>query len=317
MWLLIFVGTFVCASVSGNAGIGAVFRKCCPKSQSLVKVSDFNVKSEIYECLTREEVEIQYNVSNSPLIISDTVSVDYGMPKLCDELEIFQLSPEELNTYSSTENENCYERLVAEVVNGSTHHYIPRVVALTCFRNETENSTQTNLTLEQMRKCCPKGQTYDTIYHICRVADENSTEEWVIGHFNLSSDFIYEVAYGLHCKYVEFGVELSEELFYLSLQGSSLTALKKNGEGGGVASQGQWCIDREYGKPGLVARVCTQDCSSYGAFCLRKCCPVGQHYKTRRCGSPISKCVPNDEEIPFDTSVYIDHLKGRVDTGMF
>lgn len=304
MWLLIFVGAYVSASASGET---PVFRKCCPRDHSLIRVSEVEGK-EYFECMERGSAKISYNISHAPLIVGDGVTVELGMPESCDDLRLVQLTSTELNSRLSETIDRCYDRLVMEYVNGSTKPSIPKIVALTCIQNE-EKLPDVNLSIDHIRKCCPKGQSYDSVYHVCKKSDLESSEEWLVGKLNVSIDFIYAVENGLHCKADEYGVELSEDLYSLEVKRSSLKVVKRSGQGGGLALQGEWCIDREYGRQGLVARVCTRDCRAYGAYCVRKCCPLGQHFRVRHCGSVASKCVTNDEEIPFDIDVYMEAVK--------
>lgn len=305
MWLLIIVGAYVCASASGET---QVFRKCCARDSNLISVSDLENERH-FECLDRESVEIKYNISNAPLIVGGGIRVEVGLPDSCEELRVVHLTTPELNGKLFDKIDSCYDRLVLEVLNGSAKPNIPKVVALTCVQNATENIPDTNISIEHIRKCCQNGKSYDSINHLCKKSDLESSEDWVVERLNVSGDFIYAVENGLHCKADEYGVELSEGLYSLEIDGSSLSVLKRSGKGGGLSPQGEWCVDREYGGRGLVARVCTRDCSAYGAYCVRKCCPIGEHFRTRRCGSPVSKCVPSGDELPFDIDDYMNPLK--------
>lgn len=308
MWLLIFVGAYVFASANGET----VFRKCCSRDNSLVAIK--NDGDENFECLDRETIENNYNVSQAPLFISDSVTVVDGIPNYCDDLRLKYLSAYELDNGLLNSADYCYDRLILEITNGSKSAHIPKIVALTCIQNDTEMLPDNSLSIDHIRKCCKTGQSYDAVNHLCR-NDLESTEEWLVEYLNVSSDVIYAVQKGLHCKADEYGVELSEELYSIEVEGSSLRVAKRNGEGGGLAQRGEWCVDRDTDAR-LVARVCTRNCSNYGAYCLRKCCPIGQHYKTRRCGSFMSMCVSSaDEEIPFDIDVYLDPLKEQNGAG--
>ncbi|KOB72950.1 G-protein coupled receptor Mth2 [Operophtera brumata] len=304
MWLLFYVCAYVCASASGETPL---FRKCCSRDHSLIRVSEIE-SEEHFECLDRESAEIRHNISHAPLIVGDGVTVESGIPESCDDLRVVHLTSTELNSRLSGTTDQCYDRLVLEIVNGSTKPSIPKIVALTCIQNE-EKLPDVNLSIDHIRKCCPKGQSYDSAYHLCKKSDLESSEEWLVGKLNVGIDFIYAVENGLHCKADEYGVELSDSLYSLEVNRSGLRVVKRSGEGGGLALQGEWCVDREYGQPGLVARVCTRDCGAYGAFCVRKCCPFGQHFRVRRCDSFISKCVSNDDEIPFDIDDYMQPVK--------
>lgn len=310
MWLSIYVFVFVCAGVCVNvsADIGQVsnvFRKCCPKNHSLIK--KLNDTEERFECLDRNSLEGNYNTSTSPLVIGEYVPVEYGIPDQCDKL-LISTKVNEVE-FSETTNQKCYDKMVLEIRNETLKPTIPKIVAITCIINETENSTQQKIVIEHLRKCCSIGQTYDTTYHMCRSSDPSNSEEMLVKLLNLNNNNIYAIENGLDCKANEYGVELSEELYSLVVEGSSLKVTTKSTGVTSMISQGEWCIDRKHAADNFVARVCTSDCSSFGAYCVSKCCPVGKHYRTLHCGSPISKCVPNEDEVPFDITMYLEPLK--------
>lgn len=308
MWLLFIVSAYLYASVSGDVGDSTpVFKKCCLKSQGLVRVVDAedNVR---YECLDRESVESDYNVFKAPLIVGDAVPVQYGVPNQSCVLSLAYQTSEELDVRLTTTSDNCYDRLFLETINGSVNSHISKIISLSCVYNETGLVTDTKLTVNHIRKCCAKGQSYDTVDHLCKKSEESATGESLLKTLNMNSDSIYEIETGLNCKYEQYAIELSEQFYDLKVVGSDLKVAKKDGSGGGEALQGEWCVEQQYGRSGLVARACSVDCARFGAYCVRKCCPVGEHYRTRRCGSPVSSCVVDNNDIPFDISVYIDPL---------
>lgn len=314
MWSLVYVCAIVLATVSEAVGDGDVisdsewnvFRKCCPKHQSLVKV--VAIDDEHFDCMSRKNLETAYNISYSPLVISDNIPLDVGMPMLCDDLKEIKFDLETELLSSAT---TCYDRLTAVVINGTLTQYIPQTVALTCTSNDTDEAVNTTLKINNIRKCCPKGQFLDTEYHACRTTEHGSGEKWFIKNINLTNDYIYEVDTGLQCKTDEYAVELKENLFSFSIKGSILNAWSKSDKNkGGEFVRGEWCIDDEYGTGQMISKVCTRNCGSLSAFCIRKCCPEGYHYKVRRCSSLISTCVPNvDEHDFFNSTNYLEPLK--------
>ncbi|KAM3959026.1 uncharacterized protein ACR2FA_006865 [Aphomia sociella] len=302
-------------SLSANCAELPIFNKCCPEDQNLIKVSvDLNTTLDVrYTCLS-SEIKNNYNISSDiiPLLLVHKENVAFYMPEECELQSIHAIGGKvELTT---EENDICYDRLVMEIVNDTSKQIIPKTVALTCIRNETSNETIPTFTIDHIRKCCPTGQRYDMVYHACRNFEENSESDWFIQQLlNNNKSEVYEVDFGLHCKSNEYAIELSEDKFMLEVLRSELIVRNIiSGKNKGRAPRGEWCIDRGYSNEGLVARVCTDNCSKYDAYCVRKCCPVGEHYKPRRCGSFISSCVPNnatDNAELFNISSYMDPLK--------
>lgn len=296
-----------CAIANVGASVGEeYFKKCCLKNQSLVKETIFDlVSSERYECVDSESAKNNYNLSSvRHLIIAEDVSIDYGIPQNCDLKQTVQLAEDEIK---STILSDCYDRLLFENING-TLKIIPKTVALSCIFNETDNNLATQFKIDHFRKCCPEGQGYDTEHHRCRNIVGDNSEEWLFDRLNIKSNYIYELEDGLACKNDQFSIELTEDLFSLEVDGSTLNVLGNNG--GGRLRHGEWCVDRDFSGPRVVARVCTANCSQFGSYCFRKCCPIGQHYKPFRCGSLKSVCVPStDEGILLDLSSYLEPLK--------
>ncbi|CAH0404745.1 unnamed protein product [Chilo suppressalis] len=260
------------------------------------------------------EYEISdYKVSNpnSHLIVNPSVFIDDGVPNGC-ELQVVQLRETNLNL--STSRDVCYDRLVAEINNGTVQKIIPKTVILMC--NNTELMPETNLNIQNIRKCCPRGQVYDTEYHFCRDDDKVSNEEWILNNLKMKSADITEFENGLSCKLEEYAVELKEQFFSFTLNGGSLTVHKKSQESEKLIRKGNWCVDQEFTTKQLVARVCTLDCGAFDAFCMRKCCPVGEYYKPFVCGRPASVCVPNtDDSILFNISSYMEPLRKEFGIG--
>ncbi|XP_022821174.1 G-protein coupled receptor Mth-like isoform X2 [Spodoptera litura] len=311
MHLLIVMSVIVYASADIVQG-DKVFRKCCPNNQSLMKVFDdesFNFSST-YKCLDRESARNDYNITIIPLFVGKNVSVEYGIPEICDDFPIQEISVIDLN--SAVVFNGCYDRLVAELHNDTVKTIIPLIVGLkSCVENEDNKTSANALTIHNYRKCCPRGQSYDSNFHICRDTEVNNSEEWLLKRLKMKDNFIYEVDTGLHCETDEYSIELRQRFFSLQVDGSTLKIFSKKGDGSGDAVPGQWCVDREFSSSELVARVCSSDCSKYGAFCVRKCCPIGYHYKPRRCGSFASKCVPNVDDVLFNISDYMEPLQHK------
>ena len=316
MWLLIVASAIVCASAD-IVQEAKVFHKCCPRTESLVKVSDGEDLEAFYQCIDRKSAQDSYNISITPLFVGDYVPVQHGIPEECDELQMVQMTSLELDNRLQA-LDSCYDRLVLELVNGTLKPIIPEVVGLSCIKNETLKTPTDKLIVHHYRKCCPTGQSYDSVFHLCRDTDVNNSEDWLLKRLKMNDHDIYEVDIGLNCKSDEYGVELKEQLFSLEVLGSSLRALSKKGDDGGEASPGEWCVDREYYSDELVARLCSRDSSQYGAFGVRKCCPIGHHYKPRRCGSFVSKCMPNHDDVFFNISDYLEPLQRKDEdlTGM-
>ncbi|CAK1603263.1 unnamed protein product [Parnassius mnemosyne] len=314
MWILyVCTSMLAIASVTASDSLSAsevkVFRKCCARHESLIKVVslDFDY-NEHFDCVDRQFIEKTYNISYSPLVVSDSVSVNHGMPMLCDSL---MMGTVDVGTKLLTSDSKCYDRLIAEVINDTLSQHIPKTVELTCLNNETENISKSYLEISHIRKCCRKGESFDTEYHGCRNIANGNHEKWLIDNLNLTGSYVYEVDIGLQCKADEYAVELKQKDFVFSIEGSVLNAWSKSDKSkGGSLMQGDWCIDQEYGGVETVAKVCTKNCLAFNAFCVRKCCPEGYHYKVRRCGSLVSTCTPNvDDQDFFNTSKYLDTLE--------
>lgn len=312
MWRIIIL--CICISASANDDF-ETFRKCCPEGQNLIKVTNpdnANVE-DTYECLD-SAFETTFNITNPKptLFVAEGVTVEYGLPEGCD-VEMIQYHGSDIQL--SPNSNHCYDRLVVEVINGTVKQVIPKTIALVCNGSDFNNESDVKIT--NIRKCCPPGQTFDTEFHMCRSGDEGyDDKKWLIKKLKAFSGKVYEFDNGLHCKSVEYGVELKEEQFSIALVGSTLNILNRSGKGGGLSPQGNWCVDREHTSRRLVARVCTQDCTTYDALCIRKCCPIGQHYLPFSCGTLASRCVPNtDDNVLFDISSYIHRVKKRYGVG--
>ncbi|XP_030021394.1 probable G-protein coupled receptor Mth-like 3 isoform X2 [Manduca sexta] len=308
MWIQIFICVIVCVSVGTvNSDEFPVFNKCCSKNMSLIKVYEFNGTDERFECLDREDTENLYNISHAPLVIGEYVRVDYGIPTECEQ---FQMSTHMIATeLEMIPGNRCYDKLVLEAVNDTLKKSVPKIVAITCNLNNTENVVKSKLTVDHVKKCCPAGFSYDVVNHLCRKSDIKYTEDTLIKELKLSEYNIKEVDSGLHCKIHESAVELTEEQYSFKVVADSLIVVNKNTDRKTKIPQGEWCMDHNYQNQRLIARVCTDQCSDFDAYCVKKCCPVGQHYKTLRCGSPISKCVPTTDDVFFDISVYLEPLE--------
>lgn len=308
MRCLIFVSVIVTISAEIISGV-TVFHKCCSDGLSLVKVSDTeDLEDGSYQCIDRVGALNSYNITISPLVVGKNVPVQYGIPSECEEVQMVHLISSESDNRFTIKN-TCYDRLELEVVNGTLKPHIPQVVGLSCVKNETENSTKQELAVNHFRKCCPALQSYDTEFHVCR-SDPDSTEEFIFERFKLNDNSIYEVDNGLNCKIDQYSIELTQEFYSLVVDGSNLKVLRRDGDDGGDIASGEWCVDQQYGSSRLVARVCSLECAKYGAYCVRKCCPIGHHYQPRRCGSFISKCVPNkpNDDVLFNITDYLEPL---------
>lgn len=307
MWMLIFVSVVINTVTGDVFPSDVVFNKCCLKNQSLLRVTDSEDAESFYKCVDRDIAFTNYSTSITPLILGNNVEVKYGIPEDCNELQYEMLSLSTIgDEVKGTLNENCYDRLELEVVNTTLKPYIPKVVALRCIKNDTERTSEINF-INRLRKCCPRGQSYDTNFHVCRKVYTENTEEYLLTQLDLNN--IYEVDHGLSCKADEYDVELKEKVFSMTIEGSTLNVKKRTESDNEQILSGQWCIDRDYNTEDLVARVCTRDCSKYGAYCLRKCCPVGQHFRPRRCGSFASVCVPTEDDVLFDLTDYLEPLQ--------
>lgn len=268
------------------------YRKCCAQNESLLKNMDS------FECVNRDSASLMYNITNFSQITSDNVPREYGIPENCT-LQIVPVTEVEITPMS---NDMCYDRMIQEIIDGSLMQNIPKTVALRCVHNDTE-TLESKINVELFRKCCPPGEAYDAKYHVCKSMEEENTTEWLLTQFNLnSSSYDYGVETGLNCKNEEFSVDLSSETFALELEGSVLKV-----DGKSKVARGDWCVDRDHYGYNVIARVCTQNCSEYGAFCFRKCCPIGYHYKPKSCSGSRSVCVPSVDVI-FNMSIYFEPL---------
>ncbi|XP_045459307.1 probable G-protein coupled receptor Mth-like 3 [Melitaea cinxia] len=312
MWVLFLASIIVIAEaedikISDKQKL--IFRKCCPENQSLIKVTEVNeTLSELYECHDGVILEEIYGIVSEPLYVRSSVLVKNGLPKDCDELQMVTVSIAETETLPK---ENiCYDMLVAEVVNGTLKQNVPKTVALSCNQSDNVIVSEPKLKIHAFRKCCPRGQSFDTKYHECRLNNKQNNKNWLPHQLDLSSGHIYETDYGLPCKFDEYAVELYESAFILSVEGSTLFALSRSGEKDSRLMRGEWCMDQEHGTRRVIAQVCTRNCDTFSAYCVRKCCPAGQHFKLRRCGSYASVCVPNeDDDARFNISTYLDPLQ--------
>ncbi|XP_014358498.2 G-protein coupled receptor Mth2 isoform X1 [Papilio machaon] len=309
VYVCYFLVTVVAAGDFFSNGEPTVFRKCCPRQHSLVKVVTDHYKH--FDCLDRLSLAQTYNISYSPLIISDErfVSVDYGLPILCDGINMI-VSAVDLEAKLSTSLNICYDRLVAEVSNGTLMPYIPQTIGLTCINNETETKSESALQINHVRKCCKKGQVFSARYHVCVDSGDND-EQWIVDRLNLTDSYVYEVDIGLQCKSDEYAVELRQRDYTFSVDKNVLIATNRNDRSKtNSLMKGEWCMDQGYDMEDMVAKICTRNCATFNAFCVRKCCPEGYHYKVRRCNSLVSSCVPNvDEQNYFQPMYYLEPLR--------
>lgn len=291
-----------------------VFRKCCAQNESLAKFTGFH-----FECIDSESANRIHNISLnifSQIVLSDDVPLNYGFPGNCT-LQMLQMDEVELIPISDdASHSKCYDKIILEK-NGSQLQIISKIVTLTCEQNnsETLQPQDSKVNVDLLRKCCPPEEAYDSEHHVCRpmeekIVKEESTVEWLLPQLTLnSSSYIYNVETGLNCKSVEYSVELSANKFSLQLEGSVLKVFKDREI---RAARGDWCIDRDYYGSNVIARVCTQDCSQYGAYCFRKCCPIGEHYKPHKCHSVKSTCTKSvKEEVFLNMSIYFDPLEAQ------
>ncbi|XP_039764754.1 probable G-protein coupled receptor Mth-like 3 isoform X2 [Pararge aegeria] len=310
MWPHIFLFVFVniaprVAAEDFSDNQTKVFRKCCLSSQSLIGVIE---ESELYKCVDNKFLEKRYHLTNEPLYVGQSVVIRHGLPTDCDELEVIQIrvAETELQPWDNI----CYDKLVAEILNGTLKSNIPKTVALTCNRSEETITSDFKLQISQIRKCCPRGQSFDVEYHECRLNFQEVDKDWISNKLDFNTDDIYDIEYGLSCKIDEYAVELDEEAFVLSDEGSNLLVSKTTGEKIGKLTPGEWCMDNVHGGHKLLAQVCTRNCDQFSAFCVRKCCPPGQHYKVRHCGTFASNCIPNEDlKGSFNISSYLDPLR--------
>ncbi|XP_041978751.1 probable G-protein coupled receptor Mth-like 3, partial [Aricia agestis] len=308
---LIFFSTLAFASEVSYTN-SSVFNKCCSEDRSLIRVTDDVNSSVRYECVDRKNLTEAYGITEDPVHVGAGVEIYEGMPVECEEPKTTALNKADDALFAG--DELCYDTLVAEIFNGSMKQNIPKFVALSCSDTAATNKTypEPALRLHRVRKCCPRGERYDRTYHQCRESHREVPLDW---GFKLSNDSLYEVQYGLDCKNGEYAVELHDSLYTLDIDGSNLVAVKKESDRKSIALPGEWCIDRDYNSNGLVARVCTNDCEKFGAYCVAKCCPPGHHFRVSNCNAFISRCVPNEEDsgVFYNLSKYLDPLKLTTD----
>ncbi|XP_050550549.1 probable G-protein coupled receptor Mth-like 4 isoform X5 [Spodoptera frugiperda] len=308
MHLLIVLSAIVYASVDIVQGAN-VFHKCCPNNHSLMKVFDdesFNFSS--YKCLDRESAWNDYNITITPLFVGKNLSVEDGIPETCDDVPIEEVTVLDFDSPLQVFN-GCHDRLVAELYNGTVKTVPPSIIGLkSCVKKEDNKTSEDNLIIHKYRKCCPRGQSYDSNFHLCRESEVNNSEEWLLKRLKMNDNDIYEVDTGLDCPADEYGLELRQRFFSLRTDGSTLKIFSKKGDGSGDADEGQWCVDREFSSSELVARVCSSNCTQYGAFCVRKCCPIGYHYNLKSSGSFDVKCLLNEDDVLFNISHYTKPL---------
>ncbi|KAL4704062.1 hypothetical protein ACJJTC_001984 [Scirpophaga incertulas] len=315
MWCFIVL-CVILIKVDADSDELKIFRKCCPEKHSLIKitVTENNNLENSFKCIDSVFVLADTNVTNpsSHLVVDASVVVQHDIPTECD-LDIIHVS--EYKTEISNEDV-CYDRFVLEVIDGVLQNLIPKTVALKC--NTTEVVPETKLHVRYIRKCCARGQIYDSEYHFCRKnSDETSNEGWLLNKINTDRADIYEFENGLNCKSDEYAIELKEKRYNMIFgSADSLRIFHKNGNTETNITKGNWCVDQDYTTMQLIARVCTRECDTFNAFCMRKCCPIGMHYLPNRCGSPASRCVPNtDDNLLFNLSTYMDPLRREYDIG--
>lgn len=274
------------------------FRKCCARNESLFKITDFS-----FDCVDSE--------SDYEIVISDNIPLNYGFPENCT-MQIVHINEVELKPISDDASySKCSDKIILES-NGSQIQNISKIVTLTCVQNnsETLQPPVSTINVDLLRKCCPPEEAYDSDYHVCRSMKEENTTQWLLQQLSLnSSSYVYNVEIGLNCKSFEYSVELSGKNFALQLEGSVLKVVKDREIN---VARGDWCVDRDYKGYNVIARVCTQDCSPYGAYCFRKCCPIGEHYKPFTCNTAKSKCVKSvEKDVYLNMSIYFDPLEAQ------
>ncbi|OWR44933.1 G-protein coupled receptor Mth2 [Danaus plexippus plexippus] len=316
MPVLLLLSAFFFTATSADfsndlSDVDNVFRKCCPRGQNLVKVLDFNETiSEYFECVDRGGSINLFKINSEPLYVSESVKVNHGIPLDCRDLQMTTIvAGDELVPLA----DNCYDRLVAEVVNGTLVQSVPKSVVLVCNRSDVSVIPNSHLRIQQVRKCCPRGQKFDVQHHECRISEDavNDIQSPFLKS-DRSKGSIYEISEGLPCKVNEYTVELTEEKFNLSIDGSTLNVFSRDGLNGRTFMPDEWCLEEKYGGKELLAQVCTHNCDSLNAYCVRKCCPPGQHFRPRHCGTLASACVPNDDpDVMYNISSYLDPLKEK------
>ncbi|CAG9784420.1 unnamed protein product [Diatraea saccharalis] len=288
-----------------SVGTSKVLRKCCPKNQSLIKVSSLDANTpDKYECIDYDRHLSEYKEvsQNSDLVVNRSVIVDDGIPQECN-LIAGELNVGDFSLF--TDRGVCYDRLITEINNGTvTHTATSSITILKC--DGLELTSQTELKIQNIRKCCARGQVYDSEYHFCRT-DHEFKEEWLISELKQNTSDIFVIDNELDCLDEEYSVEIKEGVFRFTLIGSVLGIIKENGGDKHNFEWWTWCIDQDYTSRRLVARVCTENCSDFGAYCMRKCCYVGNHVSG--CGNKRA-CERNyDDRFLFNLSSYIEPLK--------
>lgn len=292
------------------------FRKCCSQNESLVK-TDFS-----FECVDSESANQIYNITINDfpqIVLSDNISLNYGFPENCT-LQMVQINEVQLTPMADDViHSKCYDKIILEI-NGSEVQIISKIVTLSCVQNnsDTIEAEVREVNVDLLRKCCPPEELYDSVHHVCRpmieeTNKEESSAKWLLSQLTLNSrGYVYNVETGLNCKSLEYSVELSGNNFALQLEGSVLKVFKDREI---KVARGDWCVDRDYYDVyNMIARVCTKDCSKYGAYCFRKCCPIGEHYKPYTCNSARSQCTKSvDEDVFLNMSIYFDPLEAQDD----
>lgn len=279
------------------------FRKCCFSGESLIKDTDF------FECVDSDSAKETYNINDfSQIIIPDNIPLSYGFPENCT-LQMVQIDDVELTRMSDDASySKCNDKIILEI-NGSNTQTISKIVTLKCVQNysETLQPHVSKVNVDLLRKCCPSEEVYDSVYHVCRPMNKESTADWLLSQLTLnSSTYIYNVETGLNCKSTEYSVELSSRYFSWQLEGSVLKVFKDREI---KVARGDWCVDRDYSGNNVIARVCTQNCAQYGAYCFRKCCPLGEHYQPVGCHTSRSKCTQSSSvDVFLNMSIYFDPL---------
>ncbi|CAG9791458.1 unnamed protein product [Diatraea saccharalis] len=284
-----------------------VFRKCCTKNQSLIKVSRLDKNSrDKYECIDYDRHLSEYKEAslNSDLVVNQNVIIDNGIPQKCN-LSAIELYGQ-LN--ASTDRDICYDRIITEINNGMIIQAAKQsIIMLKC---DGSNLTSRNkLKLQGIVKCCPRDQVYDSEYHLCRKRHEFK-EEWLISQLTLNICDIFFIENKMDdCDLGEYSVEIKEGVYRLALINKVLEITKENGDEYYIKS-GSWCVDQDYMSRRLLAKVCILDCSEFDAYCMRKCCPIGEHIS--RYGTRNFSCAQNsDDRFLFNLSSYIEPLRRK------
>ncbi|GBP62638.1 hypothetical protein EVAR_46477_1 [Eumeta japonica] len=272
------------------AGVSS-FRKCCPAGESLLKLYP-RPGAAIYDCMSQEEARNKYKVVHAPLVVGQKYHTIDGFPVACNSSELLEMEREYEYDVST---DVCSDRLVSEIVDDVPQTEDSRLVMLGCPGKNSSTTTEIvyhRPAIGVVRKCCPAGQSYDVTIHVCRDDGVTKADEWLISR--LGGVDIYETEYDMRCESGLYGVEFREDSYDLRLSSSDLSVRSTQGQHEGVLGAGAWCADREAGADRLVVRGCTTDCAAFGAYCIRKCCPMNQHYQPIRCNTTISYCVPDN-----------------------